>query len=244
MARLKQKLHEMESRDIITKVEEPTAWISSMVAVVKPRKVRVCIDPKDLNKAIQRPKYQIPTLEEILPQLADARIFSVLDAKDGFHQVKLDTPSSYLTTFWTPFGCYRYLWMPFGISSAPEEFQRRMHTLVEGLSGIAVIADDILVYGCGPDCVADHDANLKKLLQRAREKNLRLNRKKLKLRLQEVSYMGHSLTSKGLLPDPMKVQAIQALPTPEDKKAVERVLGFVKYLSRLLPNLAEVVAPL
>ena len=242
--RLKQKLQEMESKGIITKVNEPTAWISSMVAVVKPGKVRVCIDPKDLNKAIQRPKYQIPTLEEILPQLADARVFSVLDAKDGFHQVKLDSPSSYLTTFWTPFGRYRYLRMPFGISSAPEEFQRRMHSIVEGLPGVAVIADDILVYGCGQDCVADHDANLKKLLQRAREMNLKLNRKKLKLRLQEVSYMGHLLTSKGLLPDPMKIQAVQALPTPEDKKAVERFLGFVKYLSRFLPNLAEVVAPL
>ena len=167
--RLKQKLQEMESKGIIMKVNEPTAWISSMVAVVKPGKVRVCIDPKDLNKAIQRPKYQIPTLEEILPQLADARVFSGLDAKDGFHQVKLDRPSSYLTTFWTPFGCYRYLRMPFGISLAPEEFQ---HRIVEDLSGVAVIADDILVYGCGPDCVADHDANLKKLLQRAREKNL------------------------------------------------------------------------
>ena len=61
------------------------------------------------------------------------------------------------------FGRYRYLRMPFGISLAPEEFQHRMHTIVEGLPGVAVIADDVLVYGCGPDCVADHDANLKKL---------------------------------------------------------------------------------
>lgn len=216
--RLKQKLQEMESSGIVTKVEEPTAWISSMVAVVKPGKVRVCIDPKDLNKAIQRPKYQIPTLEEILPQLAEAKIFSVLDAKDGFHQVPLDTPSSYLTTFWTPFGRYQYLRMPFGISSVPEEFQHRMHAIVEGLSGVAVIADDILVYGRGSDYMADHDTNLKQLLERAREQNLKLNKNKLKLRLTEVTYMGHLLTSNGLRPDPMKIQAIQALPKPEDKK--------------------------
>ena len=98
-----------------------------------------------------------------------------------------------------------------------------MHTIVEGLTGVAVIADDIPVYGCEPDYVADHDANLKKLLQRARDNNLRLNKKKLRLRLQEVVYMGHLLTSKGLRPDPMKVQAVQALPKPEDKKAVERL---------------------
>ena len=107
--------------------------------------------------------------------------------------------------------------MPFGISSAPEEFQRRMHMIVEGLPGVAVIADDILVYGCGPDYVADHDANLQRLLQRARESNLKLNKKKLRLRLEEVAYMGHLLTSKGIRPDPMKVQAIQALPQPNDK---------------------------
>ena len=90
-----------------------------MVAIRKPGKLQLCIDPRDLNKAIKRPKYQIPTLEELLPTLSKARIFTVLDAKDGFHQVKLDDASSYLTTFWTPFGCYCYLCMPFGISSAP-----------------------------------------------------------------------------------------------------------------------------
>ena len=87
----------------------------------------------------------------------------MLDAKNGFHQVKLDDASSYLTTFWTPFGRCWYLHMPFGISSAPEEFQRRMYTVLQGLHGVKVIADDILVYGCGDtdkECQYDQDANL------------------------------------------------------------------------------------
>ena len=83
--KLKQKLQELKSKGIIAKVEKSTPWISSLVAVLKPGKIRVCINPRDLIKAIKRPKYQIPTLEEILPQLAEAKIFSVLDAKDGFH---------------------------------------------------------------------------------------------------------------------------------------------------------------
>ena len=95
--------------------------------IKKPGKLQVCIDPQELNKAIRRPKYQMPTLEEILPNLANARIFTVLDAKDGFHQVKLDQQNSALTTFWTPYGRYKYLRMQFGISSAPQEFQRHMH---------------------------------------------------------------------------------------------------------------------
>ena len=147
--RLKAKISELEQRGVIQKVEEPTQWISSMVTVVKPDKLRICIDPKDHNRAIKRPKYQIPILDEVLPNLANAKVFSVLDAKDGFHQVKLDKSSSYLTTFWTPFGRYRYLRMPFGISSAPEEYQRRMHNILQGLPGVEVIADDILVYSSG-----------------------------------------------------------------------------------------------
>jgi len=92
-AKLKNIIKELESKGIITRVDEPTAWISSLVTVLKPGKICVCIDPRDL-KAIKRLKYQIPTLDEILPQLANARVFAVLDTKDGFHQVKLDEPSS------------------------------------------------------------------------------------------------------------------------------------------------------
>ena len=122
-----------------------------------------------------------------------------------------------------------------------------MHVIVHDLSGVEVIADDILVYGCGESeeqYIRDHDENLRRLLQRAREQNLKLNKKKLKLRLREVAYMGHLLTRNGLRPDPMKVKAIQNMPTPTSKKAVERLLGFVNYLSLYLPKLAEVVAPL
>jgi len=244
---LRQKLTELTEQGVIKKVEKPTPWISNMVAIRKPGKLRLCIDPRDLNKAIKRPKYQMPTLEELLPTLSKARIFSVLDAKDGFHQVKLDDASSELTTFWTPFGRYRYLRMPFGISSAPEEFQRRMHAVLQGLHGVEVIADDILVFGCGDtkeECQRDHDSNLKHLLQRAREQNLKLNKKKLKLCLAEVSYMGHRLTKDGLSPDPAKVRAISEMPRPDNKKAVERFLGCLQYLSRFLPQLAEVAAPL
>ena len=171
----------------------------------------------------------------------------MLGAKDGFHQVKLDEESSYLTTFWSPYGRYRYLRMPFGISSAPEEFQRRMHMLCQDLPGVVVIADDILVYGCGSteeEYKKDHDANLKRLLDRGQEANLKLNIHKLQLRLSEVVYMGHRLTAQGITPDPNKVNAIVNMPRPVHKKGVERLLGFVTYLSRFLPKLSEVVSPL
>jgi len=152
------------------------------------------------------------------------------------HQVKLDDTSSYLTTYWTPLGCYPYLCMPFGISSAPEEFQRRM---LQGLHEVEVITDDILVFECG-----HMDKECQHLLQRACKQNLRLNKKKLKLCLSGVSYMGHRLTKHGLSPDSAKVKAISEMPRLDSKKAVERFIGCLQYLSRFLPQLAEVSAPL
>ena len=116
---VKAKLEELEKKNILVKETEPTDWISSMVVVAKPGKIRNCLDPKDLNKGIRRPKYQLRTLEEVLPKLSKAKVFTTLDAKDGFYQITLDERSSKLTTLWTPFGRYRYLRIPFGVNACP-----------------------------------------------------------------------------------------------------------------------------
>ena len=116
---LKRKINDLEAMSVIAKVTKPTPWISNMVVVRKPNKLRLYLDPLHLNKAIIRNHYPTPTVEDIAPKLTKAKVFSVVDAKDGFLQVVLDEPSSYLTTFWTPFGRYRWLCMPFGIKSAP-----------------------------------------------------------------------------------------------------------------------------
>ena len=246
-ADLKKKLEELVAAKVITRVDEPTDWISSMVAVRRNNKLRICLDPKDLNAAIRRPKYPIPNIEDILPKLAKAKVFSVLDAKNGFWQIELDDPSSYLTCFWTPFGRYRWLRMPFGISSAPEEYQRRQHEVIEGLNGVECIADDLLVYGSGDnyeEAVKDHDENLKALLLRARQTNLVFNKDKLRYKLTSVPYMGHLLTSEGLRADPNKIDAVKNMPIPTDVPSVQRFVGFVNYLARFLPKLSELCEPL
>ena len=86
---VEKKILELEEKGIVTKAVKPSQWISSMVVVAKPQKIRICLDPKDLNHAIQCPKSQMPTLEELLPELSKTRIFSSFDSKDGFHQVSL-----------------------------------------------------------------------------------------------------------------------------------------------------------
>lgn len=245
--KVKEKIDEMTEQKIIEKVTTPTDWISSMVIVSKPEKLRICIDPKDLNKAIKRPRYQILTIEEILPRMKNAKIFSVLEAKDGYYHIKLDEESSLLTTFWTPFGRYKWLRFPFGISSGSEEYQRRQHEILEELTGIEVIADDILVCGCGDteeEAIRDHDKNLIGLLERARKVNLKINKKKMRLKLKAIPYMGPILSSDGVKPDPEKVSAILDMNKPENRNETMTFLGCINYLAKFLPNLSNVVEPL
>jgi len=96
---MKAKLEDLERRGIIIKEIALTEWISNMVVVAKPKKIHIFLDPQEMNKVIQHPKYQMPTLEKLLPQLSKAKTFSTLDAKDGFYQISLDEASSKLTRF-------------------------------------------------------------------------------------------------------------------------------------------------
>ena len=165
----------------------------------------------------------------------------MLDAKCGFWQVKQDEKSSYLTTMNTPFGRYRWLRMPFAINSAPEVWQQRMHELVEGLTDVEVIADDLLVCGFGDTneaAIANHDQNLKAFLRRARERNLTLSSEKLKLRQSQVPFIGHLLTAEGLKPDPSKVQAIVDYPVPTNLAELKTFLGMVQYLAKFCQHLS------
>ena len=170
---LKSELERLTERDIIAPVTAPTPWVSSLVVVPKKNgKLRLCLDPKDLNLAIQREHYPLPTIEDVATCLHGAKVFTKLDVRNGFWHIKLDNSSSYLTTFNTPFGRYRWKRMPFGIRSAPEVFQRKMHELIEGVSHVKVVADDFVVVGYGEtleQATRDHDKTLLVFLQLCKE---------------------------------------------------------------------------
>ena len=118
MEKLKAELERMCKLDVIGKIDEPTDWVSSMVIVEKGNgQLPICLDPRDLNSAIKRNHYAMPTVDDVLSKLGRAKIFSELDASSGYWQIKVDQPSAKLLAFNTPF-CFKRL--PFGVHSAAE----------------------------------------------------------------------------------------------------------------------------
>ena len=247
--KLKKKLDELEAQGVVSPIVEPTVWVSHPVIVDKPSgDIRLCIDPRHLNKAVRREHYPTPTVDEVTARMSDAKVYSVLDAANAFWQIGLSDASARLCCFHTPFG--RYIWnrLPYGVKSSPEIWQRTIHDLVSGLAGVEVIADDIVIVGRGESAAEaerDHDKNLHAFLERARARNLVLNPDKFRYKVPEIRWMGHVLTPQGgMQPDPTKVTAVNEFPVPTDVASLKRFLGMVSFLSRYIPNVSHVVAPL
>lgn len=192
----------------------------------KPAKVCICLDPSQtINKATFRPVYPIPTLEENIHRFHRAKIFSTFDIKDEFQTIKLTNESSFLTTTHTPWGRYRWTRLPFGISSAPEEFQRRLYDILCGMEGVVNTADDIIVVGRGESLTeahVDHDKRVLELLERLSQHNLKLNPDTIKFKTCTAPFMGHVLSPEGFKPSTEITSAVLNMPQPQDKAATRR----------------------
>lgn len=242
MHKVREELRRMEENDIIEEVTEPTDWCAPMVPVLKKTgKVRICVDLKKLNEQVKRERFILPTPEEIIAKLSGATVFSSLDAASGFFQIPLHSDSTRLTTFITPFARYCFRRLPFGITSAPEIFQRKMTETLYGLQGAAVYMDDIVVYGKDME---EHDLRLQKVLERVESAGLKLNKEKCVLRQKQLHFLGHVIDASGVRPDPAKVEAIRGLATPGNVQDLKRLLGMVNYLGKYIPNLSTVGQPL
>lgn len=241
MDKVKAELASMEQADIIAKVDKPTEWVNSMVVVEKKNgDIRICLDPRDLNRAIKREHHHIPTLEDIAHKFSGKKHFSIVDMKHGYWHVPLEANSSYLTTFNTPFGRYRFLRLPFGLHSSAEVFEKRVEQIFCDLD-VCIYFDDLIVAGKDQ---AEHDENLRRVLARARDSNVKFNKDKIQLNKSEVSYLGHTVTKEGMRPDPKKVAAIQEMPEPTDVAGVQRLLGTLNFLRGYIPNMSSLTQPL
>uniref|UniRef100_A0A669BGT0 Gypsy retrotransposon integrase-like protein 1 n=1 Tax=Oreochromis niloticus TaxID=8128 RepID=A0A669BGT0_ORENI len=243
LPKVEREIKRMLKLGIIEEVTEPTDWCAPMVPAPKRNKdeVRVCVDLKRLNKGVKRERYILPTLDDITPKLAGAKVFSTLDASSGFWQIPLEPSCQKLTTFITPMGRFCFRRLPFGITSAPEIFQRLMSTLLKGLEGTVVVMDDILVFGANKE---EHDRRLDAVLQTIKASGLKLNRSKCHFGKNELQFFGHIISADGVKPDDGKVEAIARMPSPTNVEQLRQVLGLINYVGKFLPGLSTVLHPL
>ena len=222
--------------------DTPTSWISPLVVAPKPDcDIRVCVDVRRANEAITRERHPIPTIEEVLYDLNGSTVFSKLDLKWGFHQVELEEESREITTFVTHRGLYRYKRLMFGISSAPEKYQRIISDVIRGCKGVANIADDLIVHGKD---AGEHDKNLHAVLQRLRERGLTLNGAKCQFRLHKLTFFGHNLSREGVSPSEEKIAAVVNAQPPKNASEVRSFVKLVQYSSKFIPNFSQVAEPL
>lgn len=234
--RLQQELEKMEKMDVITKVTEPTEWVNSLILIEKKNgQLRVCLDPRNLNQAIKRTHYPIPSVDVVRAKVAGARFYSTLDATSGFWMCKLSEKSSYLTTFNTPFGRYRFKRLPYGVSCAPEYFHRIMTEMFGDIPGVAVYSDDILVSG---QTLQEHNERLNIVFKRAKKYNVKFNKEKCSFTKESIKYLGHIFSADGITADSDKVRAIKEMPSPTCLKDLQRFLGLLNYLSPFIKNMA------
>lgn len=180
MDKIKVELERMKRANIVEEMAEPADWCAPIVAVLKKSgAVWICTDLKRLNEAVKRDRYMIPTIEDTLHKLKGARIFSRLDATLGFWQIPLDQNTAKLTTFITACDKFFYKRLAFGISSAPEIFQRTKEDILQSEKNVICFFGGILVYSVIPK---EHEEHLNKVLKKLTDAGLKLNESKCEFR--------------------------------------------------------------
>ncbi|XP_058816278.1 uncharacterized protein K02A2.6-like [Topomyia yanbarensis] len=236
------KIVEMLSNDIIERAVGPPDWISPMVVVPKGRDdIRLCINMKFPNEAIQREHYPLPVIETFLNKLRGATWFSKLDITSAFHHIELHPDSRGITTFMTDRGLMRFKRLMFGINCAPEIFQRIMTEMLAGIDGVIVYLDDIVVAGQTRE---DHDLRLKQVLSVLKENNAKLNTSKCLIGVNELEILGFKVSATGISPSDDKVLAIRNFRKPETKEQVRSFLGLVNFVGHFIPMLSTRTEPL
>ena len=202
--------------------------------------MRICLDPRDLNEALEREPYYTWTIEEILGKFDGMTQFTIADFNKGYWMVELHPDLRKLTTMALDIGRFQWTQLPMGSIVTQDVFQRKLKSIFLDVLGITGITDDMIIYGRDNQ---EHDGNLN-LLEVCRNNNLTLNAEKMHFRLPKVSFFGHTWSDKGLSPDPKKIEAVERMEMPQDVETMRSFLGLISYLNRFSPHLAELNDPL
>ena len=252
-AAFKEEIDSLVKQGILEEVKEHTDWVNSYVIVEKDtgnqhaqnhtvrKKLRICLDPRDLNEALEREPYHTRSVDEITAKLQGMTVFTIVDFKKGYWMVVLHPDSRRLTCMALPFGRFQWTHLPMGTVVAQNIFQSKLDAIFIGMEGVTGIADDMIIAGKDE---MEHDRNFLAFMEKCMENNLTLNSDKIQFKQSQVSFYGHIWSENRISPDPKKIQALKHMEFPLDKETMRSFLGMINYLNRYSVLSAHLAAPL
>ena len=239
---VREYLDDMLGKGFIRSSSSP-AGAPILFAKKKDGSLRLCVDYRGLNRITKKNRYPIPLINDLLDRLRDARVFTKIDLRAGYNNIRIAEGDEWKTAFRTRYGQYEYLVMPFGMTNSPATFQTFMNDIFSDMVDFFVVVylDDILIYSRD---MAEHQKHVRLVLQRLRENNLHANLSKTTFHTDTVEYLGFIVSPSGISMDEAKTKVVRAWPEPHNVKAVQSFLGFANFYRRFIDNYSKIVTPL
>jgi hypothetical protein len=242
LAELKTQLQELLDKGYIRPSTSP--WgCPALFVKKKDGSLRMCVDYLPLNAVTIKNKYPLPRIDVLFDQLAGAKIFSKIDLRSGYHQIKIRPCDIPKTAFSTRYGLYEFLVMSFGLMNAPAYFMYLMNSvfMTELDKFVVIFIDDILIYSKSEK---EHAKHLRVVLQRLRDHKLYAKFSKCEFWLKSVKFLEHTISQDGISVDPSKVQEVMDWKPPKSVHQICSFLGLVGYYRRFIPDFSRIVKPM
>ncbi|XP_010275023.1 PREDICTED: uncharacterized protein LOC104610208 [Nelumbo nucifera] len=239
---LREKVEELLKKGHIQISISPCA-VPALLTPKKDGSWRMCVDNRVINKITIGYKFHIPRLDDMLDQLNGVVVFSKIDLRSGYHQIRIHPGDEWKTAFKTRDGLFEWLIMPFGLTNAPSTFMRCMNQVLCPFIGkfVVVYFDDILIYS---KSITDHVGHIREVLKTLRENKLYANLNKCIFMSDNLLFLGFIVSKDGVKVDEEKVKAIREWPTPSTVTDVRRFHGLATFYKRFIKNFSSIMAPI
>ncbi|WJX45504.1 hypothetical protein P8452_32379 [Trifolium repens] len=240
LVELKSQIEDLLEKGFIRPSVSP--WGAPVLLVKKKDgRSRLCVDYRKLNKVTIKNRYPLPRIDDLMDQLKGASVFSKIDLKSGYHQIRVREEDVQKTAFRSRYGHYEYLVMPFGVTNAPAIFMdymnRIFHTFLDKF--VVVFIDDILIYSKDEE---EHEEHLRLVLQVLRDRKLYANPSKCEFWMKTVNFLGHVISEEGISVDPAKIETVLAWKQPQTVTDIRSFVGLAGYYRRFIEGFAKIVA--